>query len=254
MVYKPADTPLEVKDGEIFPPKKIIALGTERTLGMVSLAISGGRKGHTKGKKALKGDGTVFSTISQIMPFMKFRFPDNKVYKVTQLVEVISALGSSNVAFSTDARNFTYNALPQQVSFTAVFDQYRITEIEFWVVPRNPNSATGAAVNRGLLYTVIDYDDSTTLGNGALFEDYSNCVVSPATEGQYRRFVPHTATAAYAGAFTSYQNNEMQWFDTSFPAVQHYGVKIGVSTCDSAANEVGYDYMIRYHLDFRNLR
>jgi len=222
---------------------------------IVTALVKGGNKSSKgKGRKSNKNDGVIFSTLSQTLPHMKMRFPDNKPYKVCQLYEALALLTSSNVAFTNGAYFTNLNNVSQTAQFAALFDQYRITKVEQWILPRNPSSPTGAAVYRGLLYSVIDYDDASALSAATDYMAYTNCLVSPATEGHYRVYTPHIAVAAYAGAFTSYQNEEPQWIDTGYPAVQHYGLKIGIGACDAAADEVVLDLITRIHFEFRNLR
>jgi hypothetical protein len=212
-------------------------------------------KGKGKSKQAGdKNDGEVFSTLSQTMPHMKMKFPDNKPYKVCQTYEALALLTSSNVAFTNGAYFTNLNNITQVASFAALFDQYKIDKVEQWILPRNPSSATGAAVYRGLLYSVVDYDDASALSAASDYLGYANCVVSPATEGHYRVYKPHIAVAAYGGAFTSYNNKEPDWVDTGYPAVQHYGLKIGIGASDAAADEVVIDLVTRVHFEFRNLR
>jgi hypothetical protein len=216
------------------------------------LRMGGRMKG---GSKSLKGDGTTFSLTAQTIPHMKYRFPDNAPYKFIQTSETLATLTQSNSAFVGYAVLYTSSNINQFSSFSAVFDQYKITQFELWVLPRHTNplsvSSTG---NVGLLYSLVDYDDAATPTGAAYCEQYSNCVVSPSYEGHYRRAVPHIAVANYAGTFTGYTNMPCPWIDCSTTACQFYCMKIGVSQCDATSDEQIYDLITRVHVEFRNVR
>lgn len=228
--------------------------GEVRSLAVSSMMVrSHGGKG--KGAKSLKGDGTTFSLTAQTIPFMKYKFPDNKPFKFIQSYEVLAFVTQSNASFTFASYAPTSSNINQFSSFAAVFDQYRVSEIELWLLPRHTNplsvSSTG---NTGLLYTVIDYDDASSLSTALAFEQYSNCVVSPTYVGVYRKFKPHIAVANYAGSFTGYSNVVMGWVDCSTTGTVMYGVKIGCSVCDATSDEQVFDVVARYHVEFRNVR
>jgi hypothetical protein len=234
-------TPMEV---DTAPSSSLLAAAMIRTGGT-----------RSKGSKALAGDGTVWSINSQAIPRMKFKYPDNQVFKFVQTSELLGALSQSNIAFTGTAASFSAAAVNQFSSFAAVFDQYKITEIELWIVPRHAVSPTTASTtNDGLLYSVVDYDDSTALTTAAAHEQYTNCVVSSSTSGHYRRFIPHVAMANYAGTFTGYTNSGPVWIDCNTTGTLQYGVKFGVSACDVAGNANAYDLIYRLHVEFRNVR
>jgi len=223
-----------------------------------SMAVSQKKNGKKSKYLLCPGDGKTWSTISQGIPHIRLNFKDNKPYTITQSIESNAFLTSSNVAFQNIGLAFAVTVLTQIASFQNIFDQYKIDCIELWIIPRNPTSPTGAAVNRGLLYSCIDYDDQTVAGyNETNYTSRSNVVVTNSTLGHYRRFVPHTAVAAYSSSgpgFTGYQNEVNQWIDASYPSVLHYGVKVGVSICDAAADEVVYDQLTRYTVSWRNVQ
>jgi hypothetical protein len=172
------------------------------------------------------------------------------VYKVSQSLVLANAVVTS-VALATFATfSFTLSVLDQVSSLVAVFDQYRIDEIEFWLFP-HLSSNNAASGNPGLLATVVDYDDTNALTTFAQALDYTNCVTSSGLMGHYRRFRPHVATAAYSGAFTSFANEERKWLDAASPGIIHYGIKTASATTSSVET---YDAIVRYHVSFRNVR
>jgi len=174
---------------------------------------------------------------------------DNKPYKTQQMTITSGWLSSSASVAVFSGMNFQLANLDQVSTLAALFDQYQLTEIECWIVPRNLN--TGSNPNYGLLASVIDYDDSTSLSTFGQATDYQNAVISSGVEGHYRRFTPHAAVAAYSGSFTAYQNVAAPWIDAASTTVQHYGLKVAWTVTDTA---YVVDLITRYHVSWRNLR
>jgi len=197
--------------------------------------------------KTLGRDGTLFNSTGK-PPVTKIP-SNNRVYPFVQ--EINGSPFLSNAALPQGiAYAFRLSDIPQASSFEAIFDQYRISAIECWLIPRT-TSLAGASANAGLLATVVDYDDnsSTTVLNDLL--QYSNVVVGSGLDGHYRHFVPHIAMGAYSGAFTSFANVEKQWIDCGSPGVYHYGIKVVWTVTDSVYT---LDSMFRLHFEFRNVR
>jgi len=218
------------------------------------VAVKSKGKAGKKKNAIVPGDGKTFNTLSQGLPNMKFKFPDNKPYNFTQQFQSSAFLTGSNVAFVNASFYVALSNVTQVSSFTALFDQYRIPKVEAWLVPRNPTSGTTSATNRGWLYSVIDYDDDTVLTQATDYEQYQNCVSTPATLGHYRTARPHVAAAVYSGAFTSFANETSPWIDLASPSVRHYFLKAGISASDATTDEVVIDLQVRFHLQFRNVR
>jgi hypothetical protein len=141
-------------------------------------------------------------------------------------------------------------AVDQSSSLANLFDQYRIRSAEIWLMPRY--SAAAGTGYGGILSSVIDLDDSVLLSQLNQAGDYSSCVTTECTQGHYRHWVPHAATAAYNGALpTGFANMASPWLDTSSPSVTHYGIKLAASVTSSA---VVYDINTRLIVEFRSVR
>jgi hypothetical protein len=224
------------------------------TSSLTAMVRSSG-KSRSRGKSALPGDGKTWAPLSMGIPNMRFKFPDNKVYKFIQMAESPSFItGTVAPTNFFGGYSFTSASIQQFSSFAAVFDQYRITMVEVWLYASNPQVPSGASVSRGELLSVVDYDDATALSSISALQEYQNCVQTPAYIGHYRKFKPHIATAAYSGTFASYANMTDQWIDCSSTGVQYYGLKVGLIGADSAANIVVLNQLVRVHAEFRNLR
>jgi len=193
----------------------------------------------------LPGDGQTFTSLT--------RLPKPRLFLPESWTVVTNYSIKDWFATSTTVPTFTYVTVqlsqsPLNSSFIAIFDQYMIDDAEVYILPQttvaaNPNQC-------GLLSSVIDVDDSTTLGSTSAADGYSSVVTSESTQGHYRHFIPHVALAAYSGAFTSYANRRFQWIDCASNTVAHYGVKLA-STVTAAI--VTYDLRVRFRIHFRNV-
>jgi len=194
-------------------------------------------------------------TSSAQQGIMQPRFPlrstlDNKPFNIIQSLPPIT-LTSSSVAPVFSAQNFTFNQFDQVTQLAAVFDQYRFVMIECEFIP-GVNDNNVAATNMGLFATVIDYDDATVLSSFNTALDYTNCLVGSGYEAQRRTFIPHTAVAAYAGAFTSFSNVTSPWIDSGSPSVQHYGLKTAWTATTTTAQIM--TLLPKVWVQFRNVR
>jgi hypothetical protein len=181
---------------------------------------------------------------------------DNRVHNVIQTVE-IGNIGSSTTSlglFYALSLNATTH-ITQFSSWASVFDQYRIMEVEIWAIPIvQGTSSTVTAMNLSSfnVYTAIDYDNDTTpVGTAGLLQ-YSNVIVAPWTQGHYRKWRPHVASAIYGGgAFTSYANIESPWIDCTSANASHYGFKLATDTAP-ANSTLSVQLSARLWVQFRN--
>jgi hypothetical protein len=203
-----------------------------------------GRKAHAgrtgRNRATVQSD---WSLVSGRLPHMNDPREDNKVFKVT-LNGTNSSLFTTSTTIPSGVGGLITSALfPNFSDFGAAFDQYRIMSIEVWIIPQTTNSTA-------LLKSVVDYDNAAITLTQAYFDAYTNCHTTTLQNGHYRKFVPHIAMAAYAGAFTSYANAAHQWIDCASTAVQHYGFKVYADITAAAAIPV--EFFCRAKFEFRN--
>jgi hypothetical protein len=174
----------------------------------------------------------------------------DQVYEVIQHVEVLNQCTSSTTASTFTGLYWSLGAHDQVASFSAVFDQYRITELEFRFVPKiNANNST---VSLGLFHVVVDFDDANVLTTVAQALDYTNCKIVEGYKPITIRFRPHLAVSAFSGAFSSFANvSPMLWIDTASTNVQYYGVKTAWTLTSAVAY---YDLYVTSKIQFRNVR
>lgn len=202
----------------------------------------------TQGRRdyELPGDGKVFSYLG---PRPRHLYPSTgQVFSTVQTYQTVAWATSSVTVPVFFSEQFSLANFDQYASFTAIFDQYRITSVEVYLTIQGGNLNL---TNAGELTTVIDYDDANSLPSvgGAL--DYANSLTSSGQSCHYRRFVPHIAVAAYTGTFTGFQNKRSDWIDAASAGIQHYGFKAALGVTSSV---VIYDLTVRANIDFRQVR
>lgn len=143
--------------------------------------------------------------------------------------------GVSNLTYYSWSLFFTLDMLPNYTEYIAMFDQYKIINVELTFRSfQNCSVATGVAneVLSVMAYSVLDHDDVVlaTASNVGLqafrqrpsFREQNFLSNRPLR----RRITPRIAIAEYgSGVFASYGNFKAGWIDMNSPAVQHYGVK-----------------------------
>jgi hypothetical protein len=176
---------------------------------------------------------------------------DNRPYTVMQTSAQGTILTSNNITPQFFAKQWNTSDLVQFSSYAAVFDQYKIEKVEFWLTPFGTACAPGYP-NNVRIYSVIDYDDSTTPSSVSALQQYENAVTTRCTDGHYVKFRPHIAVAAYGGAFTQFMNKECDWIDVGSTGVQHYGLKVGIDPT-AASGSLNLDMITRITVSFRNV-
>jgi hypothetical protein len=147
-------------------------------------------------------------------------------YSTAFLVSSITVPVQASVAF-------TVSLFAQSANYLALFDQYKIDQIECWLEPQNLNTA----VTTVPLASCVDLDDA----NSTVFtsvESKQGSIVSTTLNGHYHKWKPHVAIAEYSGAFTSFGNAPAAWIDAASPNVQHYGMKAATAGSDGVARTV----------------
>lgn len=143
---------------------------------------------------------------------------------------------------------FTVTSFAASAAYLALFDQYRIDEIEVWIEPIISQSSAVALTSN--YTTAIDTDDSNVPASVSDVDDHQSAIITGGESGHYHRWKPHMATAVYSGAFTSFANEEADWIDSASPNVQHYGLKFCTHSATSTA--MIYSLTVRAKISFRS--
>ena len=186
--------------------------------------------GGYPGFKGLRAAGTVHSVIGQ-----------------STVGAVVTANG---VAPAYYGKYFTIGELDNFSSLSAVFDQYRITKIDCWLLPSITNVTDGTQTVPEI-YSAVDIDDGATPASVSQLYQYESTVASKALCGHYHSWVPRASLAAYGTAgFVSSANVVSPWIDCSSSSVQHYGIKVAIT---AGSPPIKYDLIFRIHADFQSL-
>jgi hypothetical protein len=172
----------------------------------------------------------------------------NNVFSVEKTV----AKASINLSATIDQANifsFTLSDLPQVSAWTAVFDVYRIMQVEVDFLPVLP-STQGTPP----LYTVIDYDDNNALTSLGATLEYDTIMITQMGQMCRRILKPRVSVALYGGAFTQFGQVQNQWIDAASPGTIHYGVKTYFPSYTGATTGVAYNVVARYLIQFKNTR
>jgi hypothetical protein len=182
---------------------------------------------------------------------------ENQVFTICQTVDTTYILAQVAITPSFLGFNFSLDQLAQANSWTTVFDQYKIDQVQVTIRPAyTAVSLMGfGSVKVPLLYSVIDYDDNTSPSTLTQMKEYSNCQVSM-YETVVLTFQPHIAVGAYDGSvFSSFTNLQNKWIDAASQTVKHYGVKLGIEGGATGQTSLQYfDISIKYKISFRNIR
>jgi len=138
--------------------------------------------------------------------------------------------------------------VPNYASYTALFDEYKIDEVEVWINP-NPLTTLAASTVRGLYSSAVDYDDANTPSTVATVSDKQNSLTTTVTESHYHKFQPKFAVGTYSGTFVSF-GSSTGWIDCGSPNVQHYGLKLAFSATSAGIQFVSFT--IRLTVSFRS--
>jgi len=176
---------------------------------------------------------------------------DNKIFTFIQSSGQGTVLTSSVSVPVFQAKSWTTADIFQFSSFAAVFDQYRIDDIEVWLEPSGIGLTVGYTGNVKI-FSVVDYDDANVPSSVSALQQYTNCTSARLTDGHYHPFKPHIAVAVYNGSFAGFANKKADWIDVASTSVQHYGFKFGIDVTNNSS-DVKLDMHTRITVSFRNL-
>lgn len=146
--------------------------------------------------------------------------------------------------------------LDQYTTYGALYDQYRINRITWTFRPMYESANfTGTSIPP-LLFTAIDYDDSTPLISLASIREYQD-LETHSFETFSITIKPHASNALYNGtSFVAYGNIASPWIDCGSANVPHHGLKLAVTAGNGAGQTVFQYWFVTTVLDieFRSVR
>jgi hypothetical protein len=186
-------------------------------------------EGSGKSKHNKKAEKSIVYAMTGPAPKASHHISGLQVIRVqaTQIGEDILTTSTSGASYNGTSFTLSGN-VPNSSSYTSVFDEYRIEMIETWISP-SISQATTASATIGQWTSAVDYDDANTPSSISTVSDKQNSVASTTLQAHYHKWVPKFAIGAYSGTFVSFAS-DVGWVDCGSPNVQHYGLKIAVST------------------------
>ncbi len=160
---------------------------------------------------------------------------------------------SSSAAEGLYAFSFSLDNCADYTSYTSVWDQYRIQEVDITLIPVTLQSAPSAGPAYALCYVAPDYDDATSPANTTAMLSYSNLAVLGPSEKYSCKISPCVdiaTTTSGAATITGSMSAKSPWLDCSSPAVTHYGLKAAI-TQSTSTNLSQWVVIARYIIDFR---
>jgi len=174
-----------------------------------------------------------------------------KIHRVTKWNATLANVSASTSATGTVVYSFKLSDLPDSADIAAMYDQYRITEVEVHWYPTqpggNPTSVGGAA----LMLACVDHNDNLASTQAAILSR-EDTRVFPMWERWTWRFRPQASVAYFQSATaTGYgPAPESAWIDTASPSVPYYGFKAVIPIVASASLMSGC-FMLRYHVELK---
>jgi len=199
-----------------------------RLPGVLSLGGSmGSRSGNRHRKKHPKETSIAYGDQVRV-PGIAKHISGFQTIRIQATQQDADAFNTSTTVPTFLGQPFSLSSNVQNATaYTALFDEYKIDEIEVWINP-NPLTTLAASTQRGLYSSAVDYDDANTPGTISTVSDKQNSLTTAVTENHYHKFVPRFAYGTYSGTFTSF-GSTTGWIDCASPSVQHYGLKIASS-------------------------
>jgi hypothetical protein len=208
-------------------------------------AKASARSGKRKSKLAKDGQtsGKFFNVVAG-RPYPSFSTLEQRI-QVVDIYNYSSFITTSTTVPVFTSFAFILSSLPNYTSYTSLFDQYRVDQLEVWLEP----SSVLSTANYSTLATAIDLDDANVATAYSQVEGKQGALVGEGAAGRYHRWRPHVAIAEFSGAFTSYGNAPAGWIDAASPSVQHFGFKTAAGITSSGA--VSYNLTVRAVVSWR---
>lgn len=170
------------------------------------------------------------------------------------------SISSGNPADTYYAFQFTLDMIPQVATFAALYDQYRITEIQLIVrasavVTIDEFEGQGLPVGPHQFIYCIDHDDANVPTSYNQIREYGNAKEMNMVTGKdvKIKFQPYVSTLVYNGITPAYRPVPAPFLDLSVTNVPHYGVKMALKG-SNVSGLLSCNVSARYCIEFKNTR
>lgn len=178
----------------------------------------------------------------------------------TAIVGSLFRQSSASDVFASWA--FALADIPNVASIGALFDQYRIDEIQFRLRSRNPGVFVANTASPNYSTTspllVVDRDDNTAPTTLGELQQYDNCQQFSAQDSIDIIFEPSITPSVFSGgAFSGYavDDSGKYWLDVANTSIPHYGLKAGMpALVATTTQKFDWDVEAVYKVSFLNIR
>lgn len=180
-------------------------------------------------------------------PFLKRIDSRGQIHRVTSGVASAPLLTSNTAVETFSSQFFTVSGIQHFTSYSTVFDEYMIECVEVLLEPQYTEVVGNITIP--VILSCVDIDDANAMTATSDFAAYDTMISSRGTKSHYHRWCPSAAIGAYSGTFTSYANVQGLWIDCASSNVQHFGLKVGMT---STTTQQVLNWQYRLHVLFRS--
>lgn len=158
---------------------------------------------------------------------------------------------------------FKLNDLPGYSEYQSLYDQYKITGVQFKLIPLFNSVSTAGNAVAAVLHSVVDIDDITaplasTTGIDDLRQYQKSYRTSNMISGRsITRFIrPNIMLPGYdyGTTLSKAMSKKSDWIDSANPDIAHYGFKFIVEAYNytAVASTLAYKVELKYYLTLKN--
>lgn len=223
------------------------------------------RKGRKAMKKTYSGYKRVMRRIGKINRAVHSFKREVNLGTISTEISSLGTITNYNAGY-----NFKLQDCPNYAEYQALYDQYKITGINFKIMPKTDNVANAANSNTvsgfGQIITVIDYDDSVVSGlTRDDFLQFQTVKVTGPTRKHTRFLKPKQLGIVYRASGTTGQAVvPARFLDMGLADIPHFGVKVWIDGPTRnpllGANDINspltviYDVYATYYFKCKNTR
>ncbi len=177
--------------------------------------------------------------------------PKSNLYRFAKVIDA-GIVTSTSAADGLYADNFSLANLSENASFTSIFDQYRLVQVELELVAvTQPQVTAATSMAYAFCAVVVDYDDASALASFSLALNYSNFSILPPGRGLRKVIKPHVNLETNTSSQVA--NQVSPWLDCSDINVPHFGFKFAVKQSTSTFVSGWYRFY-KLVFEFKNVR
>jgi len=142
---------------------------------------------------------------------------------VWDIVKFTTTISTAAGGITETNFNVGLSSHPQSASWIALFDQWTIPQFSVSFESQMPPGLTAAPA---VMYTALDFDNSTSLGSVTAIQDYSTCSSRPMTpQTSFVRSVRPCCKGALAGSSIVNAGLERVWVDSAQSGIGFFGIR-----------------------------